>query len=118
MNLSKTQKIVIGVFTLIPFLMIPYIIYEVFYFVMHTISISQQREPDPADIFAGVLSFIGPVILCFLISLALLIFYIIHSISNKTITTAERVIWVIVFIFIGSISFPIYWFMRLWNEGK
>jgi len=118
MSLSQAQKIIIGVFTLIPFLLLPYIVYEVFHFVMDTIRLSQQGEPDPADIIAGILSFIGPVILCSLISLALLIFFIIHCVTNKVITTTERIIWVVVFIFIGSISFPIYWFLRLWNEGK
>ncbi|HEY3404640.1 MAG TPA: hypothetical protein VGK59_14720 [Ohtaekwangia sp.] len=118
MNLSRTQKIILGIFSIVPFLMVPYIIYEVFHFVMHTVSISQQGDPDPADIIAGVLSFIGPVILCSLISLMLLIFYIIHAVMNKTITTAERVIWVLVFIFVGSLTFPVYWLMRVWNEGK
>jgi|SRR5688572_4415073 len=118
MNLSQTQKIIAGIFTLVPFLLVPYIIYEVVHFVFTTIAVSQQGEPDPKDIFAGILSFIGPIIFCGVTSLGLLIFYIMHAITNKTIDTTERIVWILVFIFMGIISFPIYWFMRLWNEGK
>jgi len=118
MNLSRTQKIVAGFFTLVPFLLVPYIVYEVFHFVFTTINLSQQGEPDPADIFAGIISFIGPVILCGITSLGLLVFYIMHSISNKSIDTTERVVWILVFIFVGVIAFPVYWIMRIWNDGK
>jgi hypothetical protein len=118
MNLSRTQKIVVGIFTLLPFFLAPYILYEIFHFIMNTISMSEQGDPEPEIILAGVLSFLGPIILCAITSLGLLIFYIMHCIANKTINSTERVIWILVFIFIGIISFPVYWLMRVWNEGK
>ena len=118
MNLSSTQKIIVGIFTLIPFLLLPYIIYEVFHFVINTIALSEQGDPNPADIFAGILSFIGPIILCGITTLGLLIFYMIHCLNHKTMDTTERIVWILVFIFVGIISFPVYWFMRVWNEGK
>lgn len=118
MTVSRTQKIIVGVFTVLPFLLLPYIIYEIVHFIFSAMEMSRQDDPEPADIFAAILSFIGPILLLSFTSFALLIFYIIHALGNKTINSTERIIWVLIFIFMGIISFPIYWFMRLWNEDK
>lgn len=118
MKLSQTQKIIVGVFTLLPFILFPYVIYEIVHFIFEAIQMSEETEPEPAAIFGAILSFIFPIMLLSLLSFALLIFYIIHAVSNKAIESTERVIWVIVFIFFSGISFPIYWFIRLWNDGE
>ena len=118
MKLSQSQKIIVGVFTLLPFLLFPYIIYEIVHFIFEAIRLSEDGDPEPAAIFAEILSFIFPIILVSLLSFGLMIFYIIHAVSNKAIESAERVIWVIVFIFFSWIAFPVYWFIRLWNEGE
>ena len=119
MKLSQAQKVIIGILTLFPFILAPYIGYEIFHFVMETIEATQSEEdPAPATIFAGVISVLFPIILLSVSSLGLLIFYIIHVISNKNIESAERIAWILIFVFIGIIAFPIYWFMRLWNETR
>lgn len=107
------QKILIGIFTFLPFLLTPYILYEVFHFVMETIAASENGDPEPAVIFAGIASFIFPIILLSITSLALLIYYIIHAAGNKTIDTTERIIWIVLFVFFGIIAFPVYFFMRM-----
>jgi hypothetical protein len=117
MEFSKTQKVILGVFTLLPFFFFPYIILEIFQFVVNTIAASEQGEPDAKDIIAGVVSFIVPVIALSLLSLALLIFYIVHAVGNKKIEPIEQVMWVLLFIFFGIIAFPIYWLMRIWNTA-
>ena len=118
MKLSSAQKIVIGILTLLPFILLPYILYEIFSFVIETVKASESGDPKPADILLGVLAFITPVIMLSILTLALLIFYIVHTIGNKSIDSTERIIWILIFIFFGVIAFPIYWFMRLWNEGQ
>ena len=115
MNLSKNQKVVIGVFTLVPFILIPYFLFQIFLFVMDMVA-HQPEEPGIATIFAGIASFLIPIIITGIISFGLLIFYIIHAISNKSINSTEQLIWVLVFIFIGTLGFPIYWVLRIWNE--
>lgn len=116
MTLSRSQKIIVGVFTALPFLLLPYIVYEIVNFILHTVEVSKQGDPEPADILAAVMSFIGPLLLLSFTSFALLIFYIIHAVGNKMISTTERILWILIFIFIGIISFPVYWFLRLWNH--
>jgi hypothetical protein len=118
MKLSQTQKIIVGVFTLLPFILFPYIIYEIIHFIFEAISQSESGDPEPAAILAAILSFILPIILLSLLSFGLLIFYIIHAVSNKSIESTERVIWIIIFIFFSGIAFPVYWFIRLWNDSE
>lgn len=115
MNLSKTQKIVVGIFTLLPFILVPFFLIQIFIFVMDMVA-HEHQEPDATVILAGVFSFLVPIIITGVISFGLLIFYIIHAVSNKSITGTEQVIWILVFIFASTLGFPIYWVMRIWNE--
>jgi len=115
MEFSKAQKIVLGIFTFLPFITFPFIFLEIFKFVINVIATSKGGEPQITDILISIASFIVPIILLALLSLALLIFYIVHAVSNKKVEPIEQLIWVLLFIFFGIISFPIYWLMRIWN---
>ena len=117
MTLTKTQKIVIGIFTLLPFVLVPYFLIQIFIFVMDMVA-HEHQEPDVAVILAGVFSFLVPIIITGVISFGLLIFYIIHAVSNKTINSTEQLIWILVFIFVSTIGFPVYWVLRIWNEKE
>ena len=117
MKLSQGQKILVGILTLLPFLFIPYIIFQIFSFVMTAISSdSMGVDPQPEVIFAAVFSFIVPIILLALLSMGLFIFYVIHAVNNKNMETAERIIWVLFFFFVGFLVLPVYWFVRIWSE--
>ncbi len=119
MKLSQNQKIILGIFTALPFIIFPFILWNIFQFVVDMVRASDHGEPTTSDIFAGLFSFILPAILSTLLSLALLIYYIIHAVSNKSISSAEQLVWILLFIFIGIVAFPIYWIMRIWNtENK
>ena len=109
MTSTKNQKIVLGIFTLLPFIITPIIFVQIFQFVVHIVAESTQGEPEPADILAAVFSFVTPIILLGLLSLVLLIFYIVHVAGNQEIQPVERIMWVLLFIFLGVIAFPIYW---------
>jgi len=116
MKLSQAQKIIVGILTLAPFILVPYIVFQIFGFVMETVQASQGGEPEVADVMAGIISFIVPVLFLAMLNLALLIFYIVHAVNNKSIDTTERIVWILIFIFVGLIPFAIYWFMRIWGE--
>ena len=115
MKFSKAQKVVLGIFTVLPFILFPFIFVEIFHFVINVIASSNNGEPDVAGILTSVLSFLVPIVLIGILSLALLIFYIVHAVSNKGIEPMEQLLWVLLFIFFGIVAFPIYWFMRIWN---
>jgi len=119
MEFSKSQKILLGIFTFLPFVLFPFIFVEIFQFVLHVVATSAKETPEAADILAGVFSFLVPIIFLSILSLALLIFYIVHAVSNKTIEPIERLMWILLFIFFGIIAFPIYWVMRVYKtENK
>lgn len=115
MKLTKSQKIVVGIFTLLPFVLVPYFLIQIFIFVMDMVA-HEHQEPDVAVVLAGIFSFLVPIIITGFISLGLLIFYIIHAVSNKSISGTEQLIWILVFIFVSTIGFPVYWVLRIWNE--
>jgi len=118
MEINRTQNIVLGIFTFLPFVIFPIIFFQVFAFIINIVATSQHSDPEPADILLGISSFLVPIILVSLLSLALLIFYIVHVATNKKIENIEQLMWILLFVFFGIIAFPIYWIMRIWNTSK
>ena len=116
MNLSKTQKIILGVFTILPFIVTPFVVWQVVHSIIEIVSISEFGEPDPKDIIAIVFSFVTPILFLITASLALLIFYMIHVVLYKKLWLSELLLWIMLFIFFGIIAFPIYWVARIWNN--
>lgn len=117
-ELSKTQKIILGVFTLLPFIFFPIIFWQVFHFILEMIALNKGQDPEPADIVLAIFSFAFPIVLVSLLSIALLIFYIVHVVSNKKLESIEQLMWVLFFIFFGIVAFPVYWLMRVWNTSN
>ncbi len=115
MELSKTQKTILGIFTLVPFVFFPVILWKVFQFVLEMIALG-EREPDASAIVVAVFSFIFPIAVLSMLSIALLIFYIIHAVSNKKLERIEQLMWVLLFVFFGIIAFPVYWLVRIRNS--
>jgi hypothetical protein len=119
MEFNRTQNIVLGIFTFLPFIIFPIIIVQIFAFILEMVAANQHHtDPEPAEIFLAISSFVVPIILVSLLSLALLIFYIIHAATNKKMENVEQVLWILLFVFFGIIAFPIYWLMRIWNTSK
>jgi len=118
MELSKTQKILLGIFTLVPFFIFPFIFWQLFDAILNIVKISEHGEPEPREILIEVFAFIFPIGMLAFCSLALLIFYIVHAVINKKLQPAEQLLWVLLFIFLGIIAFPVYWVIRVWNNSN
>jgi len=118
MKLSKTQKVLLGIFTFLPFFIFPIVLWQLFDAILNIIKISEFGEPEPREILIEVFAFIFPIILLAFCSLALLIFYIVHAVTNKMLPPAEQPLWVLLFIFLGIIAFPVYWVIRIWNNSN
>ncbi len=116
MILSRPQKIVLGIFTLLPFILFPIILWQIVYSIIQLVEMSEHGEPETREILIVVFSFIIPIVLLALGTLILLIFYIVHAILNKDIGAGEQLLWILLFIFLGVITFPIYWILRIWNN--
>ena len=118
MELSKTQKILLGIFTFLPFFIFPFIFWQLFDAILNIIKISEHGEPEPREIMIEVFAFIFPIGMLAFCSLALLIFYIVHAVINKKLQPPEQLLWMLLFIFLGIIAFPVYWVIRIWNNSN
>ena len=110
--MSKAAKLILGIVTLLPFIFLAIYLGIVMQFVREIIL--HRTTPEdfafqmwPAFIYIGLL---------FVVRLALLVFYIYHAVKNQKIDSTERIVWILLFIFIGIVGFPIYWYLRIWKE--
>lgn len=55
-------------------------------------------------------------ILLTMMSLALVVYYLVHVINNKRLDAGQRLAWAIVVLFGGTISCLIYWIFQIWRE--
>ncbi len=69
--------------------------------------LNDKSENRPA--YYGVIS-----ILVYLITLAMIIFYIVNVFKNERVPQAKKITWVILIFLFGLILMPIYWYKYLW----
>jgi hypothetical protein len=117
MKLSQGQKLIVGFFTLLPFVLIPYYLYQFFHFFTEMMQNTfRHEEPDPTMILEVMMPMFMAVGLMSLVSMGLLVFYIIHAVKNKAVVGNERLIWILLFVFVAHLAFPIYFFLRVWKD--
>jgi hypothetical protein len=117
-NMSRSKKIFIGILAFLP--LISAAVFLIYFFAAifpELIRLEQQHGDVPPDFFFGnMVGFIASVIILVFLQLGLMIYFIIHTINNKRVKNEERIIWVLLFIFVSSIAYPIYWGIRIWPE--
>lgn len=119
--MTRSKKIFLGVLSVMPILLtIGLLIYLFIGFIPQMISIDQQYGNDvpPMAVLSHVFGFVLYAIILSLFHLGLLIYFIIHAINNKTVKPEERIIWILVFIFVSTIGFVVYWAIRIWPDEK
>jgi hypothetical protein len=118
--MNKTKKVWLGLLAFLPIITaIIAVIYVFTNFLPEMIRMDgMHEEPDPLFVFSKFSPMIFFIILSVIIQLGLLIFFIIHAINNKQVKSEERIIWILVFIFVSTIGFPIYWGLRIWPDPK
>lgn len=113
--MSKNSKLALGFVSFMPLILVGVIIFMIFNMFPEFIE-WDKYEPEARELFTAFSPIFITGLLTGLVSLGLLIFYIIHLVNNKQIESGERIVWIIVFLFAGTIGYPIYWFIRIWNE--
>lgn len=118
--MSIGKKIVIGILAVFPLVTTALLlIYTIVNFIPDVLRLEHEYsgEIPPETFFTNMMGFILSAVLIGLLHLGLMIYFIIHALNNKRLKTEERIMWILLFIFINTIAFPIYWGMRIWpNE--
>lgn len=113
--MNKSSKVWYGILSILPliFFIAYFITFISFFFTLINQSSSSTVQPLPT-------AFLSMFVVLFLAVITMLInivIFLIHAINNKTLTDNERLIWIIMFIFLGFVAFPVYWYMRIYKTS-
>lgn len=121
MNLTKSQKIIVGILHFVPILgIIAYVIF-IFSFIFGNIGKfdTHNNQPPPPEFFQGFIGAFAIIMLSVLLAIGVKIFDIIHlTRSNKEDKSNKILMWVLLFIFAGVISEIVYYFLEILPEKK
>jgi hypothetical protein len=114
MRLNKPLAILIGLFTIWPFV---YILLFMGFLVVAAWSIAQQahqHHPQPGFFPYIFIPHIATMLLMFI----LMAFYIVHVFKNPGMKDDRRVLWAVV-LFMGlPFSAPVYWWLFIWRPTR
>jgi hypothetical protein len=74
------------------------------------------HRSNPEDVFFQLMPAFIYIGLLVIAKIGLLIFYIVHAVNNQRLDSTERIVWILIFIFAGTIGYPIYWYLRIWKD--
>ncbi len=80
-----------------------------------------EDDPDrvPFFVFGGLGTFVFVIFLIIFLSLASLVFYIVHAVQNPNLQGNNLlIVWIILFIFVGGISQLLYWIIEIINKRE
>ena len=75
-----------------------------------------QQEGIDAPPVRELIGIFSVAVLMGIASITAMIYFIVHAVNNKKVTSDERLIWILVIIFANVLAFPVYWFMRIKND--
>ncbi|MEP6727780.1 MAG: hypothetical protein ABJC98_18295 [Bacteroidota bacterium] len=115
--MTKSRKLLVGVLSFLPIIL--FVAYFIFFFGFFIAILKQTQQENvlPEMMLGKIAGMVAAIVLMGLCSLGALIYFIIHAINNKIIDSTERIVWALIFIFAGTIGFPVYWYMRIWKES-
>jgi len=104
-----------GILSIVPFIL--FVIYMGWFFSSFTeimvTALNHQNGPVEAEFIRHMMGIILIASVMGLVTLAAMIVFIIHAANNKSLESAEKIMWVLLFVFVGLIAFPLYWFLRI-----
>ncbi|MFM7017456.1 hypothetical protein [Flavobacterium sp.] len=121
MNLTKNQKVLLGILHFLPIIgILAYLIYLFSFFFANIENLENQTGETPSiDFFKNIIGAFAILILSVIISIGIKIFDIIHlTKSNKNDYGNKILMWILLFIFVGVISEIVYYFIEILPEKK
>ena len=114
--MSKSAKIFLGIASFLPIAsVILYLVFFVSSFIQFIPEFENHADEPPPGFIRYILLIAIFAIVMILVNLALMIYFIIHALNNPQVSSDERVIWILLFILVSIVAFPIYWIIRILN---
>ncbi len=115
MNLTKPYKILLGILTVAQMFVGLWLL---IWFLTAIIPIITTGNDDLiAGVFAvSIAELVIWAIFITILSLAVLVFYLIHAGTNKNLSSTMKVVWILLLLFFGSLVEVIYFFMEIVPE--
>ncbi|MBC7903864.1 MAG: hypothetical protein H7Y27_10590 [Gemmatimonadaceae bacterium] len=114
----KTNKIVLGIITLLPLLFLSLYLLTVAGLFTDAVNVHRPENGPPGFMVNNFLSSVMIMGCFFLSTIGLLIYFLFHLASNPIINNDERFFWALFFLFAGILSFPLYWYFRIHLNPK
>lgn len=114
--MSQASKVFIGFLSFLPIILL-IIFFGMFLTIFPRIfEWDSGYEPAPQEVFNVFAPIFILGIFMAVVSLGLLVFFIMHLVRNRKVEGMERIVWILIFVFVSMVGYPIYWYMRIWRE--
>ena len=112
--MKSSAKILLGIFTFLPLVLFLLLVGFFFNVILENIiELEQQQGEFPVAFIQSLLWVFVFIIPIALISLAIKIYYIVHTNNNQENDTAKKIMWTLILIFGGTIAAIIYYFIEI-----
>jgi hypothetical protein len=112
--MSKTYKFWTAVLAILPFILMVVYIGFVISFMMKALELEGESMTEPQ--MSALIGMLTLGILMAVTVIAALIFYLIHIVNNKKLDSSERLMWILLVIFMSVIACPIYWYLKILKQ--
>ena len=116
--MKSSTKIILGILSIIPLIGFVYFFSSFISIIFELSSEPPQFDNEgPGEI---IRMFIGPYIamfFCMLINMAMMVTFIVFAIKDRSATESDKVLWVLLIVFLSLFINPIYWLIRVWNNA-
>jgi len=117
-SMSNGAKIFLGICTFMPLFLGMCLVF-VYLSILPDLIYHTSQSGDPHEFvhlyFSKLFNFrfFALLMLLVIIKLSLIIYYIIHAVKYVTKSEGEKVMWILLFVFLGTIPFIIYYFLKI-----
>ena len=121
--MTRNYKIILGILSFIPLIGMIFgmSIYFSFIFDMIGHSMDNPGEPpafaeNPQDIISKIIPAVLMLFVSGLVGFGLFIYFLVCAIKDKSATENDRILWILLLVFLSYFVMPIYWYVRLWSN--
>jgi hypothetical protein len=115
--MSNSKKVFLGVLTFLPLVLLLgyFIVFFKFFFTMMSNAADNPFHHDemPVMLFANFFWMFVLIGLSALVSLGIMIYYILHVNKNPRLESNQKIMWMLILIFVNSIGSIVYYFMEI-----